>query len=186
MNKKTLTAATVLIWCLSPCAAGKAQSSPSRTRVEPTAAIRATAYQMMKAFLTQDVATFKRHAAPRTLKLVSLVYEGARQDPRYQPEMQKARITNADQFLGYFMLGLATQYLQGVPLPPEAAARRVANDSTISFVNDSEANITIAGSVFARARRVARDWKIDLADSLKKSVLKEITDPDLRARIKSL
>ncbi|HSB11317.1 MAG TPA: hypothetical protein VLM38_17655 [Blastocatellia bacterium] len=155
-------------------------------RSEAEKAIRETAHDMMKAFLTQDVATFKRHSAKRTLELVSLTYEAARHDPRYQQELQNARITNADQFLGYFMLGLATQYLQAAPVTPEAAARRIANDSTISFISDSEANIIVGDSVFARARRVAREWKIDLTDSLKKAVLKEVTNPELRARIKSL
>jgi hypothetical protein len=73
-----------------------------------------------------------------------------------------------------------------MPLSPEAAATRVANDSTISFVSDSEARIAAGDSGFARARFVARAWKIDLTDWLKKSVLKEIKDPELRARIKSL
>lgn len=140
----------------------------------------------MKAFLTQDVASFKRHAAKRTLDLVGLVFEAARQDPRYQPELQNARITNPDQFLGYFLQGVATQYLQAVPLSPEAAARHVANDSTVSFVSDSEARITAGANEVARARLVGKVWKIDLTDSLKKPVLKEVNDPALRAKIKSL
>ena len=163
---------------------GQAHHAPSRD--ESTKTIRSTAYAMMKAFLTQDVATFKRHSAKRTLDLVSLTYEAARQDPRYQQELQNARITNADQFMGYFMLGLATQYLQAAPMPPEAAATRVANESTIAFITDSEAKIIVGDSEFARARRLGREWKIDLTDTLKKAVLREVTNPELRARIKSL
>ena len=140
----------------------------------------------MKAFLTQDVATFKRHSAKRTLELVSLTYEAARQDPRYQQELQNAHITNADQFLGYFLQGVATQYLQAMPVSPEAAARHIANDSTVSFISDSEARITAGNNEVARARLIARVWKIDLTDSLKKPVLKEVNDPALRAKIKSL
>jgi len=162
------------------------QSLHKPARDESTKAIRATAYEMMKAFLTQDVATFKRLSAKRTLDLVALVFEAARQDARYQPELQNAHITNADQFLGYFLQGMATQYLQAVPLSPEAAARRVANDSTITFVSNSEARITAGENEVARARFVGRTWKIDLTDSLKKPVLKEVTNPELRARIKSL
>lgn len=166
-------------------ASSPAQShKPSRAEAEK--AIRASAYEMMKAFLTQDVAVFKRHSAKRTLELINLTYEAARKDPLYQQQLQKAQIANADQFLSYFMLGMATQYLQAMPLSPEAAATRVANDSTISFVSDSEARIAVGDSGFARARLVARAWKIDLTDWLKKSVLKEIKDPELRARIKSL
>ena len=141
---------------------------------------------MMKAFLTQDVATFKRHSAKRTLDLIDLAYEAARQDPVYQQELQKAHITNAAQFLSYFMLGMANQYLQAMPLSPEAAALKVANDSTVSFISDSEARIAVGDSGFARAKLVARAWKIDLTDWLKKAVLQEVKDPDLRARIKSL
>jgi len=178
-------AAAVLGWSiLITITALGAPDRPSRHEAEK--AIRATAHDMMKAFLTQDVATFKRHSAKRTLELVSLTYEAARQDPRYQPELQRANITNADQFLGYFMLGLATQYLQAVPMSPEAAANRVANDSTIKFVTDSDASIIVGNAEFARARRVAKEWKIDLTDSLKKAVLKEVTHPEIRARIKSL
>ena len=169
---------------IAPLAPAQSRHKPSRD--EATKAIRATAYEMMKAFLTVDVATFKRHSAKRTLDLVSLVFEAARQDPRYQQELQNARITDANQFLGYFLQGMATQYLQSVPLSPEAAARRVANDSTISFVSDSEAKIIAGDSEVARARLAGRVWKIDLTDSLKKAVLNEVNNPELRARIKSL
>lgn len=163
-----------------------AQSHQKPSRDEATKAIRATAYEMMKAFLTQDVGAFRRHSAKRTLDLVSLVFEAARQDPRYQQELQNARITNADQFLGYFLQGMANQYLQAMPLSPEAAARRAANDSTVSFISDTEARIAAGDSEIARARLVKGEWKIDLTDSLKKAVLKEINSPELRARIKSL
>jgi hypothetical protein len=44
----------------------------------------------------------------------------------------------------------------------------------------------VANSEFGRARRVAREWKIDLTDSLKKAVLNEVSNPEIRARIKSL
>src|SRR5207244_5360089 len=127
MKQKTIvTAAIILGWSiLITITAAGSPDKPSRDKAEK--AIRVAAYKMMKAFLTQDGATFKRHSAKRTLDLVGLVFEAAREDPRYQQELQNARITNADQFLGYFLQGMATQYLQGMPLSPEAAARRVAN-----------------------------------------------------------
>jgi hypothetical protein len=186
MKQKTnVIAAVVLIWlALTTMTALDLPDKP--TRVGPEKAIRAAAYEMMKAFLTQDVATFKRHSAKRTLDLVALVYEAARQDPRYQQELQNARITNADQFLGYFLQGMATQYLQGMPVSPEAAARRAANDSTVTFISDSEARIVAGDSEFARAKLVAKQWKIDLTDTLKRVVLNEINNPELRARIKRL
>src|SRR6185295_18702824 len=170
MKTKAIAAAVMLLSSAltSVACAGAAQSQPKPSRDEATKAIRATAYEMMKAFLTTDVETFKRHSAKRTLDLISLVFEAARQDPRYQPELQNARITNADQFLGYFLQGMATQYLQAMPLSPEAAARRVANDSTVSFITDSEARIVAGDSEVARAKLIARKWKIDLTDSLKK------------------
>ena len=155
-------------------------------RDEATKAIRATAYEMMKAFLTTDVATFKRHSAKRTLDLVGLVFEAARQDPRYQLELEKAHITRADLFLGYFLQGAATQYLQSMPMSPEAVARHVANDSTVTFITDKEARITAGANEVARARLVGKLWKIDLTDSLKKPVLKEVNDAGIRARIKAL
>jgi len=160
--------------------------SLQKSRDEAVKEIRKTAYEMMKAFLTQDVATFKRYSAKRTLDLIDLAYEAARQDPVYQQELQKARITNTEQFLSYFMLGMANQYLQAMPLSPEAAATHVAKDSTITFINDSEARIAVADSGFARAKRVARVWKIDLTDWLKRAILSEIKNPEMRARIKSL
>ena len=156
------------------------------SRDEATKAIRTSAYEMMKAFLTQDVATFKRHSAKRTLHLISLTYEAARQDPRHQQELEKAHVTNADQFLAFFMLGMANQYLQSMPLSPEAAARRVATDSAITFISDSEARIMVGNSEFARARLAAKTWKIDLTDTLKEPVLKELANSELRAKIKSL
>src|SRR5258706_6042500 len=116
------------------------------SRAESEKAIRASAYEMMKAFLTQDVATFKRHSAKRTLDLIDLAYESARQDPVYQQELQKAHIANSEQFLGYFMLGMANQYLQAMPLSPEAAAIQVSKNSTVSFISDSDARITVGDS----------------------------------------
>jgi hypothetical protein len=186
MTKVITTIATLIVLSTLSSTAGALQARPQRSRDDATKAIRNTAYEMMKAFLTQDVATFKRHSAKRTIDLINLAYEAARQEPRYQQEFQKAGITNVDQFLNYFMLGMATQYLQGMPLSPEAAATRVANDSTVSFVSDSEARIILRDTGFARARLVARAWKIDLTDWLKEPVLKEVTNPELRAKIKSL
>ncbi len=187
--KKPTTIAAILLSLLSPVGSStvSAPQSPQKTsRDEATKAIRKSAYEMMKAFLTQDVTAFKRHSAKRTLDLIDLAYEAARQDPLYQQELQKAHIATSEQFLGYFMLGMANQYLQAMPLSPEAAALHVANDSTVSFISDSEARIAVGDSGFARAKLAARVWKIDLTDWLKKAVLKEVKDPDLRARIKSL
>jgi hypothetical protein len=56
----------------------------------------------------------------------------------------------------------------------------------VSFISDSEARIVGGDSEVARALLVKGEWKIDLTDSLKKAVLKEINNPELRARIKSL
>lgn len=162
------------------------QTAHKPPREDATKAIRASAHQMMKAFLTQDVGTFKKHAAKRTLDLVGLTYEAAQKDPRYQGELQSAGVKNVDQFLGYFMLGLATQYLQTMPLSPEAAAKHVANDSTVTFTSDTAANIAVTNIPVARARLAGKQWKIDLTDWLKKGVLKEVNDPAIRARIKAL
>jgi hypothetical protein len=184
-TKAATIALPVLVWLVvSSVSVLGLPDNPSRAESEKV--IRKAAHDMMKAFLTQDVAVFKRHSARRTLELVSLVYEAARRDPTYQQELQKARITNADQFLGYFLLGMANQYLQAVPLSPEAAAIKISKESTVTFITDSEARIAIAGSGFARARQAAGSWKLDLTDWLKTSVLKEIKEPELRARIQKL
>ena len=185
--RRTLYTAILLgfiVFTIDPSSLAQAPRKPSRD--EATKSIRAAAYEMMKAFLTQEVATFKKHAAKRTLDLVALTYEAAQKDPRYQGELQSAGVTNADQFLGYFMLGLATQYLQTMPLSPEAAAKHAANDSTVTFANDALANIVVNNVEVAHARLAGKQWKIDLTDWLKKGVLREVTDPAIRARIKSL
>ena len=183
--KKATSVAILLTW--STLIALTASGLPDKpSRAESEKAIRKTAYEMMKAFLTQDVAVFKRHSARRTLELVNLVYEAASRDPVYQQELQKARIGNADQFLGYFLLGMANQYLQAIPLSPEAAAIKVSKESTVTFISDIDARIAMAGSGFARARQAAGAWKLDLTDWLKRSVIKEIKDPELRARIEKL
>ena len=184
-QKPTVTGAILLIWSmLVSLSTLGATENPSRAESEK--AIRKSAYEMMKAFLTQDVATFKRYSAKRTLDLIDLAYVAARQDPRYQQELQKANIANTEQFLGYFLQGMANQYLQAVPLSPEAAALKVSKDSTVTFLSDSEARIAVAASGFARARLLARVWKIDLTDWLKKAVLGEVKDPELRAKIQRL
>jgi hypothetical protein len=188
MTRRTFSLA-ILLGCFlffSVDTPSLAQSPRKPSRDEATKSIRSTAYEMMKAFLTQDVGTFKKYAAKRTLDLAGLTYEAAQKDPRYQTELQNAGVTNTDQFLGYFMLGLATQYLQTMPLSPEAAAKHAANDSTVTFVSDGVANIVVNNVEVAHARLVGKQWKIDLTDWLKRGVLKEVTDPALRARIKSL
>ena len=162
-----------------------ASATPDK-RAESEKAIRKAAYEMMKAFLTQDIATFKRLTTKRTLDLIDLTYEAARRDPTSQQELQKANINTSEQFLRYFIVGMSNQYLQSMPLSPEAASIKVSNESTITFNSDSDARIVLANSGFARARLTARAWRIDLADWLKKSVLQEIKDPDLRARIQRL
>jgi hypothetical protein len=175
----------VVVWSILIANAATGLSEQA-SRAESEKAIRKSAYEMMKAFLTQEIAVFKRHSAKRTLELINLTYESSRKDPAYQQELQKANIANADQFLGYFMLGMANQYLQSMPLSPEAAARKIANDSAVSFISDSEARIVLGNSGFARARLSAGGWKIDLTDWLKPSVLKEVKDPELKARIQRL
>jgi len=188
MERRALHIAVLLgcfiFFSLDPPSPAQSQHKPSRD--ESTKTIRATVYEMMKAFLTQDVGTFKKHAAKRTLDLVGLTYEAAQKDSRYQTELQNAGVTNADQFLGYFMLGLATQYLQTMPLSPEAAAKHAANDSTVTFISDVAANIVVNNVEVAHAKLVGKQWKIDLTDWLKKAVLKEVNNPELRAKIKSL
>jgi hypothetical protein len=163
--------------------AGSPQHKTSRDQAAK--AVRESIFETMKAFLTGDVKALKQRSARRTLDLVNLVYEAAREDPRLQEELRNARITNADEFLGFFMRGMANQYLQAVPLPPEQAARRVASDAVVSFISQSEARIVVDDSEFARAKLVAKEWKIDLTESLKRAVLKEVTSPEMRARIKS-
>lgn len=160
------------------------QNKVSRDRAEK--AVRTSIFETMKAFLTVDVKALKLHSARRTLDLVNLVYEAAQEDPRLQEELRSARIANADEFLRFFMQGMANQYLQATPMRPEQAARKAATDAVVSFTSDSEARIRVGDSEFARAKLVARQWKIDLTDSLKKAVLKEVTNPEMRARIKSL
>lgn len=189
MRGRALTTAVTLLWW--PNLAGIPSSYPAitqdkTTRDQATKAIRDSIFETMKAFLTGDVKTLKRLSTQRTFDLINLVYEAARQDPRLREELRNARVTNADEFLRFFMQGMANQYLQAAPMPPEQAARKVANDAVISFANQSEARIMVGESEFARAKRSAREWKIDLADSLKKAVLREVKNPEMRARIKSL
>jgi hypothetical protein len=178
----------MVFWCSSLASVSLAlppvsQNKPSRAQAEK--AIRTSIFETMKAFLTGDIKTLKQRTAQRTLDLVNLVYEAAREDPDLQNELRNARISNPDEFLRFFMQGMANQYLQAAPMAPEQAATRVAKDAVVSFISDSEAKIIVAGSEFAGAKLVAKAWRIDLTDSLKKAVLKEVKNPEMRARIKS-
>lgn len=189
MRGSALTAALVLLWW--PNVAGipfsrSAIAQNKTSRDQATNAIRESIFKTMKAFLTGDVKTVKRFSAQRTLDLINLVYEAAREDPGLREDLRNARVTNADEFLRFFMQGIANQYLQAAPMQPEQAARKVANEAVISFSNQSEARIVVGESDFARAKLAAREWKIDLSDSLKKAVLGEVKNPEMRARIKSL
>lgn len=187
--RSRVLAAVMLLWWSN--LAGISLARPvipqvKASRDQATKAIRASIYETMKAFLTGDVKTLKRRSAQRTIDLVSLVYQAARKDPGLQEELRNARVTNAEEFLGFFMQGMANQYLQASPMPPEQAARRVANDAVVQFASQSEARILVGESEFARAKLAAKEWKIDLTDSLKKAVLREVKDPEMRARIKDL
>jgi hypothetical protein len=173
----------LMVASLSLPVEGRTYDKPTRDQTEK--AIRASVYEMMKAFLMVDVQSFKRRATQRTLNLVSLVYEAAREDPRFQDELRTARVTNPDEFLRFFLQGMANQYLQAAPISPEQAAKRVSTDAGVSFTTGSEAKIIVGDSEFARAKLVAKEWKIDLTESLKKAVLREVTSPEMRARIKS-
>jgi hypothetical protein len=188
MERRALYAAILLgcfiFFSVNPPSPSQSRQKPSRDQAEK--AIRIAIFETMKAVLTVDVKALKQHAARRTLDLANLVYEAAREDPRLQEELRNGRVTNSDEFLRFFMQGIANQYLQAAPMSPEQAARRVATDAVVSFTSDSEARIRVGDSEFARAKLVARQWKIDLTDSLKRAVLKEVTNPEMRARIKSL
>lgn len=189
MRVRPLTTGVMLLWWSLLAAAPLARPlmpQDKAARDQATKAIRESIFKTMKAFLTGDVKALKQCSAQRTLDLVNLVYEAARKDSRLQEELRNARITNADEFLGFFMQGMANQYLQASPMPPEQAARRVASDAVMSFISQSEARIIVGDSEFARAKLVAKEWKIDLTDSLKKAVLREVKNPEMRARIKSL
>ena len=165
---------------------GPAISQSKASHDQSEKAIRASIFETMKAFLTVDIKTLKQRSAKRTLDLVNLAYEAAQEEPRLQEELRNGRITNSDEFMKFFVQGMANQYLQAAPMSPEQAARRAATDAVVSFTGDSEARIRVGDSEFARAKLVARQWKIDLTDSLKKAVLNEVKNPEMRARIKSL
>lgn len=182
LSNSVLLGCSIAVCLLFPIP-GLSYDKPSREQAEK--AIRASIYETMKAFLTVDVQAFKRRSTQRTLNLVGLVYEAAREDPRFQDELRNARITNAEEFLRFFLQGMANQYLQAAPLSPEQAAKRASTGAAVSFITDSEAKIIVGDSEFARAKLVAKEWKIDLTDSLKKAVLREVTSPEMRARIKS-
>lgn len=186
---RAVAAAAILLGCSifsSEAAVRQPQARNKISREQASIAIRQSAYEMMKAFLTVDARTFKQRASRRTLQLVTLVFEAARVDPKFQDELRNARITNPDEFLTYFLQGMANRYLQSIPLSPEAAARKAVDAAVISFVNDSEARILVNDSEFAGAKLVAKEWKIDLTETLRKPVLKEINDPVMRAKIASL
>ncbi|MFY9607064.1 MAG: hypothetical protein WAU45_00445 [Blastocatellia bacterium] len=189
MRGRALTTAVMLLWWPIPAGiplARPATPQDKTYRDQATKAISDAIFKTMKAFLTGDVKTLRQRSTQRTLDLVNLVYEAARKDSRLQEELRSARVTNADEFLGFFMQGMANQYLQALPLPPEQAARRAANDAVVSLTSRSEARIMVGDSEFARAKLVAREWKIDLTDLLKRAVLREVKNPEMRARIKSL
>lgn len=178
----------LLVWSVlaSVPLASQAMTQTKTSRDQAEKAIRTSIFETMKAFLTVDVKALKQHSARRTLDLVNLVYEAAREDPQLQEQLRNGRVTNSDEFMRFFLQGMANQYLQAAPMPPEQAARRAANDAVVSFITDSEARIIVGDSEFARAKLVSKDWKIDLTDSLKKAVLNEVKNPEMRARIKSL
>ena len=142
---------------------------------------------MMKAFLTQDVATFKRLSAKRTLQLVSLTFEAAREDSQYKQELANRSYHQCRPVSGLLPAGHGKSVSSSRPAlarsaPPDA---RLTTHPSLSSA-DSEARIAAGNSEVARARLVGKEWKIDLTDWLKRGVLAEVKDPQMRARIKSL
>jgi hypothetical protein len=157
----------------------------AQSRVEAEKAIRQATFETMKAFILADARSFKLRVTQRTIQLLSLAQDALRQDGRYSEELRRAGINNFDQFLEYIFRNLSPQFAALAPASPEKAAEKVASQSQISFINNSEAKILFNNAELARARLAGSRWQIDLTDMIKKILLEEITDPQMKAKIKN-
>jgi hypothetical protein len=161
------------------CAFPSAAQSPA----DSEKAIRRAAYETTKAFLSANVRLFKQNVTDRSISVLRSTFDLFQQNPKSKSELQRAGVASFDQFLEYIMLGMAPR-LAG-PLAPDKAAEKISGESQISFINKAEAKILFNNSEFARARLSRAQWKIDLTATIKRILLEEVEDPQMKARIKT-
>ncbi|MEW6208447.1 MAG: hypothetical protein AB1631_08765 [Acidobacteriota bacterium] len=146
-------------------------------------AIRRTAYETTKAFLSANVRLFKQNVTERSISVLRSTFDLFQQNPKSKDELQRAGVASFDQFLEYIMLGMSPR-LAG-PLAPDKAAEKISNESQLAFISNTEAKILFNNSEFARARLSRAQWKIDLTTTIKRILLEEVEDPQMKAKIKN-
>lgn len=171
------TALISLIFFISACPVA------AQSRADAEKAIRRAAYETTKAFLTANVKNFRQNVTERSISVFRSTFDLFRQDAKYKDEMQRAGVTSFDQFLEYIMLGMSSR-LAG-PLAPDKAAEKISAESQTSFISNGEAKILFNNSEFARARLIGAQWKIDLTSTIKRILLEEVEDPQMKAKIKN-
>lgn len=158
-------------------------SASAQSRADAEKAIRRSAYETTKAFLSASVKSFRQNVTERSISVFRSTFDLFRQDAKYKDELQRAGVTTFDQFLEYIMLGMSPR-LAG-PLTPDKAAEKISTESQMSFISNSEAKILFNNSEFARARLSAGQWKIDLTSTIKRILLEEVENPQMKAKIKT-
>ncbi len=172
---QTASISLILFICACPTAA--------QSRADAEKAIRRSAYETTKAFLSANVRVFKQNVTERSISVFRSTFDLFRQDAKYRDDLQRAGVSSFDQFLEYIMLGMSPR-LAG-PLAPAKAAEKISNESQMSFINNAEAKILFNNSEFARALLSRGQWKIDLTQTIKRILLEEVGDPQMKAKIKN-
>ena len=170
MKKQFLPIALSLILC-HLCVAqvnttGAQQPASLSDRSASEKLIRAALYEIGLATLTGDAKTFKKRAAKRTLDLYDTVFAELATNPKIKEQSRQAGITNGEGFLEYTFRSAARQ----TSSTPQAKLEEFAREGSVvplTFVSDTEAaGENRIGSL--KAVFEDHDWKIDIADSLKK------------------
>lgn len=148
------------------------QASSTADRAASEKAIRVALYEIAFAALTGNTKAFKQRAAKRTLGLYDLVFAELSANPKSNEQFRKLGVTNGAGFLDFGFRAVANRSAAAPRSKLEELAREQSG-SPLTFVSDKEATAQNNNGVF-KAVLEDNDWKIDMTEALKKSLLQTL------------
>ena len=148
------------------------QASAIGDRAGSEKAIRVALYETALAALTGNTKAFMRHSAKRTLGLYDLVFAELSANPKSNEQFRKLGVTNGEGLLDIGFRAVASRSAATPRSKLEALARE-QSASPITFISDKEATGQHKNGPF-KAVLEDDDWKIDITEALKKSLLQTL------------
>lgn len=148
----------------------QAPTVADRTTSEKT--IRVVLYEIALAALTGNAKGFKNHAAKRVLGLYDLVFVELSANPQTNEQFRKLGVTNGDSFREFGFRAVANRSA-GTPRSKLEDLAREQSTSPLTFISEKEATGQNKNGIF-KAVLEDNDWKIDVTEALKKSLLQSL------------